>query len=206
MRIALDNREKSLLSRAIFITFLLILITSHCYASGMRFPKKGGKVFINLPVQSAKLSNDVGTRIDAGEYYWKLLFTDGTNDANKNVGLWQGRMDDNWSGTPLTAKIDYVMISSDSTTTAGGAVTFGVSIMALTSGDAASIATESFDTENTKTQQVPLVMSRDETVVIPLTTVDSLAAGDWFIVKLRRNGADTITGDAAVISVAIMET
>lgn len=169
------------------------------------------KTFINFPVQSAKLSGDTAVRIDSGNSgatpytQWRLLFQDGTNNTGSNVALWQGRMDDNWSGSSLTAKIDNVMISSDSTTTAGGSIKYGVSIWAITSGDAASMTTESYDTENAKTQQVSAVMSRDQTVSIPLSTIDSLAAGDWFIVKLRRDGSDSITGDSAVVSFAITE-
>lgn len=173
----------------------------------------GHKVFINLPISSAKLSQDGYARIDGGFVggstpytMWRLLFDDNAeNSAGKNIALWQGRMDDNWSGGSLTAKIGSAMLSSDSTSTVGGAVTYGVSIWALTSGDAASLTTESYDTENTKTQGVPTVMSRDQTVSIPLTNVDSLAAGDWFMVKLRRNGADSITGDSVVTSFAITE-
>jgi len=167
------------------------------------------KVFLNFPVHSAKLSSDTSCRIDGGlaPYpQWRLLFDDNKeNNAGKNIAMWQGRMDDNWQGGPLTAKIDSLMITSDSTSTANGAITYGVSIWAVTSGDAVSMTTESFATENSKTQGVATVVSRDQTVTIPLTNTDSLTAGDWFMVKLRRDGNDVITGDSAVISFAITE-
>ena len=178
---------------------------------------KQHKVFMNFPVQSAKLSGDNAVRIDAGlnggttpYTMWRLLFqsSDSTQfTTGNNVCMWQGRMDDNWQGGSLTAKIDYCMISSDSDLPANGQIQYGVSIWAYTSGDATSLTTESYDTENTKQQQAPTTISADETISIPLTNIDSLAPGDWFIVKLRRIGnmAKAITGDAAVIGFTITE-
>jgi len=176
----------------------------------------GHKVFIQFPVQSAKLSSDGSVRIDAGVGVgttpytpWRLLFASrDSSTAGNNVALWQGRMDDNWQGGELTARIDNIMLSSDSTTGVGKDIQYGVSIWAITSGDAASLTTESYGTENTKQQRAPSVQSRDETVVIPLADTDSLTAGDWYIVKLRRVGAfaNSITGDSGVIGFSISET
>lgn len=165
------------------------------------------QIDLNFPVQSAKLSEDAGVRIDGGfnggvtpYVIWRLLFEDGKNDLGKNIALWQGRMPDNYAGGALTANIDYVMISTDTSN-----VTFGVSIWAITSNDAVSVTTESFDTENTKTQGASTTVSRDQTVSIALTNADSIAAGDWFMVKLRRDGSDAIAGDAAVIAFSVTE-
>ena len=157
---------------------------------------------ISLPVQSAKISTDSSqARIDGGLYFWRLLYSDDRTD--KNSAIWQGRIDDNWQGGPLTAKIDYYMTSSDSTSTANGSVTFVVQLMAYTSGDAVVITNPSFGSEVSKTQGVPTVLSRDETVTIPMTSLDGIAAGDTFFVRLKRDGADTITGDVAVVDFSV---
>src|SRR3990167_6261236 len=165
------------------------------------------QIDINFPIQSAKLSGDNSVRIDAGlnggatpYIMWRVLYQDGTNDISKNIALWQGRMPDNYAGGALTANIDFAMLSTDTSD-----VTFGVSICAITSGDAVSVTTESFDAENTKTQGAPTTVSRDQTVSITLTNADGIAAGDWFMVKLRRDGSDAIAGDAGVIAFAISE-
>lgn len=182
-------------------------------------PSGGGhKVFMSFPVQSAKLSQDNTVRIDAGlnggatpYTQWRLLFASADSakfTSGNTVAMWQQRMDDNWASGALTAKIGLSMVSSDATSGVGKSIRYGVSIWAISSGDAVSLTTESYDTENAKTQGAPSVMSRDQTISIPLTNIDSLAPGDWFMVKLRRIGnfADAITGDAAVTSFAIVET
>lgn len=170
------------------------------------------KVFINFPIQSAKLSADGEARIDSGNAgstpytQWRVLFSDHPNNVvSRNCVLWQGRMDDRYQGGALTAKIDNVMPSSDSTSTANGKITYGVSLWVINSGDAVSLTNEDYATENTKTQAVSAVMSRDQTVSIPLTNTDSITAGSFFVVRLRRDGTDTITGDSSTVSFAITE-
>ena len=172
----------------------------------------GHKVFLDLPVQSASLSNDSTVRIDNSRgigstpYLMpRLLFADGINNPSSNIALYSRRLDDNWTGGALSLKINNLMISSDSTSTSDGKITYCASIWALTSGDAVTVTTESYDSENCKTQTVPSVMSRDETVSIPITNADSIAAGDWFFLKIRRDGSDSITGDSCVIALSLME-
>lgn len=178
-------------------------------------PASTNKFYLNLPVQSAKVSKDSACRIDAGfnggttpYTTWRLLFADSgtTGQRGNNCALWQFRMPPNYGGGALTLSIDNVMISSDSTSTANGTISYDVAFWNIVSGDTSNLTTENYGTENAKGQVVTSVMSRDGVVSIPITN-GAPAANNWVVMRLRRNGAtDTITGDSAVIGVTIWET
>lgn len=101
----------------------------------------------------------------------------------------------------LTVVVSFKMASATS-----GGVAFGASIEAVTDGDALDLdAAESYDTENVATvASVPGTAGYIDQVSITLSTADSLAAGDYFRLKLARkvaNAADTATGDCEVLAV-----
>lgn len=97
--------------------------------------------------------------------------------------------------TPLTLIIDYVMASATA-----NAVRWGASVEAVTDGDSTDLdAGESLDTENTVDVTVPGTAGFIDQASITLTSNDSVAAGDYVRIRIRRvgsNGADTATGDA----------
>ena len=163
-----------------------------------------GTVFINFPVASAYISADLvsndSARLDGGLTNWKILFAD-SNPPFANAVTWFGIMPEQYSGGSLTAQIKFQMLSSDNSK-----ISFDVSIMAVTSGDNVDFNTESYDTANAKNQGIPdVAVSRDQTMIIPLPNADGIAANDWFKVRLRRIGADAITGDSSVNGFAIYD-
>lgn len=105
----------------------------------------------------------------------------------------------------LTAIVHYAMASATS-----GGVAWGVSVEAITSGDAVDTdAADSFDTENVGTDAaVPGTAGYLEAVSVSLSSADSVAAGDYVRLRLARkvgNAADTATGDAYVLAVELQE-
>lgn len=118
---------------------------------------------------------------------------------------WTGIAPQGLTGT-LTAVVTYAMVSATS-----GKVDFEGSIEALTALDAVDTdATSSFDTANTITAPtVPGTAGYIDQFTITLTTADSIAAGDYFRFRLKRDAADatndTATGDCAVLAVELRD-
>ena len=158
-----------------------------------------GAVELNLvlPVHSAKVTSD-SVRIDAGLNNWRLLFADDV--ADRNAATWQGFVEDDYAGGALTARIQFQTVSSVTSN-----VSFDVSVMAVSSGDNVNFTTESYGVANAKEQGVSTTISNDNTIVIALTNIDSMTGGDWFKIRLRRIGADALTGDVAVVGFAVYE-
>jgi hypothetical protein len=69
-----------------------------------------------------------------------------------------------------------------------GAITnsasFSISVWAQTPGDALAADTESYDTANTGSKAVPGTLNFPEVLVMSLTTVDSMAAGDTVAIRI----------------------
>lgn len=147
--------------------------------------------------QHGKLSSDL-TRIDASQTNFRLVYAD--DSTTKNSATFVGVVPDYYTGGALTAEIKFQTLSS-----ATSNVTWGVAVMAVTSADNIDYNTESYDTENTKTQGVPSTVSRDATMIITLTNKDSIAANDWFKIRVRRVGSDALTGDVAVVGFAVYD-
>ncbi len=108
--------------------------------------------------------------------------------------------------TPLTAVISYYMTSA----TTGGVV-FGVAIEAVTALDALNLATaNSFGADNENGDiTVPGTAGFYDQIVITLTDNDSIAAGDYVRVRLRRDPADVnddaSAGDCHVLAVEVRD-
>ena len=85
-----------------------------------------------------------------------------------------------------------------------GGVSIDVSIMAVTSGDSADINTDSYATvNNCDDGTVPGTAGHLNTISCTLTNNDSLAASDYFKIKVCRavtDAADTATGDMEAVS------
>ena len=86
-------------------------------------------------------------------------------------------------------------------------VIFGVSVEAVTPGDATDLdAGTSFDTVNTSgAVAMPATQGHQTSVSVTLTNADSIAAGDYVRISLARDISDTFAADAYVTLVEIRE-
>lgn len=91
-------------------------------------------------------------------------------------------------------------------TATSNAVVWGVSIMAVTPGDAQDAETEAWATEATATGSASATAQAIVETSVTVTSLDSLAALDLFRLRLRRlatDGSDTMAGDAQVVGVLV---
>lgn len=103
----------------------------------------------------------------------------------------------------FTAYVYYIMASATS-----GDVDVDVSVEAISDGDAIDLdAGDSFDTANsTDNTTVPGTAGYMDVISVTLTNNDSLAAGDYFRLRLTRDAAsDTATGDMYVLAVELRD-
>jgi hypothetical protein len=90
------------------------------------------------------------------------------------------------------------------TTATSGAVVWDASLERMTT----DIDTDSFDTAASVTTTTNATSGVPNYSTITLTTIDSLAVGDGFRLKINRdanNGSDTMTGDAELIAVEVQQ-
>lgn len=86
------------------------------------------------------------------------------------------------------------------------AVVWGVALSVLTPGDAQSIETDSFATENTATSTVNGTARGLTRATVTVSNLDGLAADDsmeFRITRRQSNGSDTMSGDAILVGVTI---
>lgn len=105
--------------------------------------------------------------------------------------------------TPLKALIYYVMASATS-----GDVDVDGAIEAVTDGDETDLdAGDSFDSVNSvDNTTVPGTAGYMDVIEITLTNADSIAAGDYFRLRLTRDAAsDTASGDMYVLAVELRD-
>lgn len=90
-------------------------------------------------------------------------------------------------------------------TATSGTVTFGASLACITPNtDTQDIETKAFATENTATDtHLGTTAQRLMSFTITVTNLDSITAGDWVALRLRRDMSDTMTGDAVVSRVIV---
>ena len=124
--------------------------------------------------------------------------------ATQETAYWTGIAPQGLTGT-LTATLHYIMASA----TTGGIV-FEAAIEAVTDADATDLdAGDSFDTYNTSsTETVPGTAGHKGEIAITLTTKDSIAAGDYFRLAIRRapaHAGDDAAGDASVLVVELRD-
>jgi hypothetical protein len=87
-----------------------------------------------------------------------------------------------------------------------GAVVLGAALSVITPGDAQSVATDAFATENTQTTTVNGTANGLTRTTIAVSNLDSLAANDSLVLRLVRrqsNGSDTMTGDCIIEGVTL---
>ena len=100
----------------------------------------------------------------------------------------------------------FVRIAWYADTAASGNVVFGVALGAITSGDPTNIETKALGTEATTAVAAESVAQAMSHITIQITSIDSIADGDFVFVRLRRlgtNGSDTMAGDAIVVALEL---
>lgn len=117
---------------------------------------------------------------------------------------WTGVAPQGFTGT-ITALVNYIMASATS-----GLVDFEVSLEAVTDGDATDLdAVDSFDTVNSANATVPGTAGHIDQLSVTLTNADSIAAGDYFRLRVSRDADDatndTATGDCHVLAVELRD-
>jgi hypothetical protein len=157
------------------------------------------EINVELQAQQAKLPTTKFALIDGGDNNWRLLFD---ADANE-FATWEFIVDDDYGGGTLYADIYFTMVSATT-----NEVVWDVNIMAVTPGDAQDVGTDSYDTINTVTETVPGTAGYLDKSTVTLTNKDSLAAGDYVRIRLKRGAgkaADDATGDAEFLRMVVRE-
>lgn len=136
-------------------------------------------------------------------FFYQLAFDASTDE----MCMWSFRMPSNYSSTPVLI-VQYKMTSATT-----GAVRFECYLAAITPNvDTTDADAKAFASSNSTGQTVPATTAgKVNELTITLTNADSLAAGDWVIVYLRRDadgttGTDDATGDCEVIGVTLQYT
>ncbi len=134
-----------------------------------------------------------------GVYLLQLLF----DASSEEWCCWAFRMPGDYAGGPV-AKLQFKMASATS-----GAVVWDVRISATTPGDSQDVDAQDFGSANTATTPVPGTAGYLAETAITLTNADSLAAGDFVVIRVARaatDGSDTASGDAELLAVALSYT
>ena len=122
--------------------------------------------------------------------------------ATNETAQWTLKAPQSLTGT-LTAVVSYMMATATS-----GDVDVDVSIEAITDADAVDLDTaDSFDTVNsTDNTTVPGTAGYMDEITVTLTNKDSIAAGDYFRIRLTRDAAsDTASGDMHVLAMELRD-
>lgn len=130
---------------------------------------------------------------------WGYAFADATNDETVFT---ERLFVPNYGSGNVSVICDWRSRTGQTT----GAVVLGAALSALTPADAQSVATDAFATENTQTTTVSGTASALNRTTITVSNLDSLAANDSLVVRIRRlqsNGSDTMTGDCIIEGVTL---
>lgn len=151
-------------------------------------------------IQRVKSSNTASST-NTPPYFFQAAFDASTDESL----MWSFQMPGDYASSPVLDVL-YKMASATS-----GVIEFEGRIAAITSGDATDADAKAFATTNAVNEAVPGTAGYIGDFSITLTNADSLAAGDWVIVQLRRdadatNGTDSATGDCEVVSVRLSYT
>lgn len=150
----------------------------------------------NLPpaVQAVKSSASA-----PGVYFLQLAY-----DASfEEWAAWQFRMPDDYASGPVL-KLQYKMTSATT-----GDVVWDGRLAAVSSGDATDVDAKGFGSANTVTSTVPGTAGYLTEVSITLTNADSVAAGDFVVLRVARaaaSGSDTAAGDAELVGCSLAYT
>lgn len=120
--------------------------------------------------------------------------------STEEWATWAFRMPADYASGPV-AKIQYKAASATS-----GGVTWDVRISATSDGDSQDVDAQDFGSANTGNATVPGTAGHLDEVSVTLTNADSVAAGDFVVVRVARavsDGGDTASGDAELLAVTI---
>jgi len=134
-----------------------------------------------------------------GVYFLQLAF----DTSSEEWCTWQFRMPADYASAPV-AVVQWKAASATS-----GGVVWDVRIAAVTTGDSTDVDAKVFGSANTASGTAPGTAGYMLDTSVTLTNADSVAAGDFVVVRLARataDGSDTATGDAEVVGVAITYT
>jgi hypothetical protein len=134
-----------------------------------------------------------------GVYFPQLLYDAATDEW----ACWAFRMPADYASGPVL-KIQYKMASATS-----GDVVWDGRLAAVSDGDSTDIDAKVFASANTATVTVPGTAGFLDEASITMTNADNLAAGDFVVLRIARNGSsgsDTATGDAEFIGAALTYT
>lgn len=174
--------------------------------------------YINLPVGAAVLpdgstsnaapavqrskSSDTASSTNTPPYFLQLAYDASTDES----AMWQLYMPGDYASGPI---LDVLYKMTSATT---GSVRFEGRLAAITDGDTTDGDAKAFATTNSAGDTVPATTAgKVGGFSITLTNADSLAAGDFVVVQLRRDadgttGTDDATGDCEVVAVRISYT
>lgn len=134
-------------------------------------------------------------------YFLELWF----DAATEEWASWSFRMPADFASLPAGAlKVQYKMAAATT-----GDVVWAGSIAAVSDGDATDVDAKVFATANTATVTVPGTAGHLDEASITMTNADSVAAGDFVVVRIARQGVaggDTATGDAELVTAALLYT
>jgi hypothetical protein len=135
-----------------------------------------------------------------GPYYLQLNF----DPTTEQWCTWSFPMPDDYASGPI-AKVHYKMASAIT-----GGVAWDVRLAAVSDGDAVSVNAKAFAAANVATAAaVPGTVGYIDVVSVALANADSLAAGDFVVVRLARavaNAADTAAGNAEFLGMSLSYT
>jgi hypothetical protein len=174
--------------------------------------------YINLPIGGA-ISPDQSTN-NGGPAIQRVKSSDTASSTNTPPYFLQAAFDATadeslaWSlympGDDASAPVLDVLFKMASATT--GSVRFEGRLAAITPGDTTDGDAKAYATTNSAGATVPATTAgKIGTLSITLTNADSLAAGDFVVVQLRRDadqttGTDDATGDCEVVGVRLSYT
>ncbi len=134
-----------------------------------------------------------------GVYFLQLAFDASTEEWC----CFSFRMPDDYA-SGLAAKVQYKMASATS-----GGVAWDVRVSATSDGDSQDVDAQDFTSANVGTATVPGTAGYLDEVSVTLTNADSVAAGDFVVIRVARavaDAADTAAGDAELLAVALAYT
>lgn len=132
-----------------------------------------------------------------------VLAFDATTDENV---YFTGIAPQGFNATTVTVVITYMMASATT-----GSVRFQAALESVTDGDATDLdATTGFDTDNSAGATVPGTAGHIDQLSVTMTNADSIAAGDYYRLRIRRDadgtsGTDDATGDCYVLAVELRD-
>lgn len=160
-----------------------------------------------MPDGSASNAAPAMQRVQSSASSPKIHFLQLAFDATTDeMCYWSFRMPADYLSTPVL-KVQYKMASATSNT-----VVIEGRVAAVTDGDSTDVDAKALGTTNASSATtVPGTAGYIDEISLALTNNDSVAAGDWVTVSLRRdadstNATDNATGDMEVIGVAITYT